>query len=81
MPLAELKEYIGINKHLPDVPSAKEVELNGVNLGEMNKLLLKKVEELTLMLINQNDKIESQDQRINKLISEMTDKSPQENKK
>ncbi|WP_214228820.1 hypothetical protein [Pedobacter sp. B4-66] len=81
MPLAELKEYIGINKHLPDVPSAKEVELNGVNLGEMNKLLLKKVEELTLMLINQNDKIESQDQRINKLISEMTDKSPRKTKK
>nr|WP_068890593.1 hypothetical protein [Pedobacter panaciterrae] len=75
MSLAELKKYIGINKHLPDIPSAKEVELDGVSLGEMNKLLLKKIEELTLMLINQNDKIESQDQRINKLTLEMVDKN------
>ncbi|MFN5432736.1 MAG: hypothetical protein ACK498_18500, partial [Cyclobacteriaceae bacterium] len=50
-PLAEIETYIKENKHLPEVPSAKEMEANGVQLGEMNMLLLKKVEELTLYVI------------------------------
>ena len=49
--LSEIETYIKENKHLPEVPSAKEMEKNGVQLGEMNMLLLKKVEELTLHLI------------------------------
>jgi hypothetical protein len=49
--LQELKIYIDQNQHLPDMPSAQEVVENGLNLGEMNKLLVKKVEELTLYLI------------------------------
>jgi hypothetical protein len=51
LPLAELESYIKANKHLPEVPSAKEMEANGMNLKEMNLILLKKVEELTLHLI------------------------------
>jgi uncharacterized protein involved in high-affinity Fe2+ transport len=50
-PLSEIETYIKANKHLPEVPSAKEMEANGVQLGEMNMLLLKKVEELTLYVI------------------------------
>jgi hypothetical protein len=50
-PLDSIKTYIDKNKHLPEVPSAKEMEKNGVNLGEMNMLLLKKIEELTLYVI------------------------------
>lgn len=49
--LPELETYIKQNKHLPEVPSAKEMEANGLNLKEMNLMLLKKVEELTLHLI------------------------------
>lgn len=49
--LEGLKAYIDQNKHLPEVPSAKEMEVDGINLKEMNLLLLKKVEELTLYLI------------------------------
>jgi hypothetical protein len=49
--LSELKTYIDQNQHLPEIPSEAEVQKNGINLGEMNKLLLKKVEELTLYLI------------------------------
>ncbi|GAB3909978.1 autotransporter outer membrane beta-barrel domain-containing protein [Mucilaginibacter boryungensis] len=56
--LSEVKTYIDKNSHLPDIPAAQEVEKNGLNLGEMNKLLLKKVEELTLYLIEQNKRIE-----------------------
>jgi hypothetical protein len=55
--LEEVKSYIDQNKHLPEVPSAKEMVANGVNLGEMNMLLLKKIEELTLYTIEMNKKI------------------------
>lgn len=50
--LKQVDEYIQANNHLPDMPTAKEVTENGVNVGEMNALLLKKVEELTLYLIS-----------------------------
>lgn len=49
--LEEIQSYITEHKHLPEVPSAKEMEANGINLGEMNLILLKKVEELTLLLM------------------------------
>jgi len=45
------QNYIDQNNHLPEVPSAKEMEKNGVQLGEMNMILLKKIEELTLYVI------------------------------
>ncbi|MGY4538171.1 hypothetical protein ACVW0P_002591 [Mucilaginibacter sp. UYNi724] len=57
-PLTEVKEYIDKNHHLPEMPSAAQVEKDGLNLGETNKLLTKKVEELTLYLIEQNKRIE-----------------------
>ena len=53
--LEDLQNYIRENKHLPEVPSAKEMEANGIDLGVMNLLLLKKVEELTLHLIQQSE--------------------------
>jgi hypothetical protein len=66
--LEDIKTYIDQNKHLPEVPSAKEIEKNGVHLGEMNLLLLKKIEELTLYVIdlkkeNQEQKIKSEAQQ------------------
>jgi hypothetical protein len=54
--LTEVKTYIDKNRHLPDMPSANEVHANGLDLGEMNRLLLKKVEELTLYLIEKDEK-------------------------
>jgi hypothetical protein len=56
-PLAEIETYIKENKHLPEVPSAKEMEKNGVQLGEMNMLLLRKIEELTLYILDQDKEI------------------------
>jgi hypothetical protein len=49
--LSETEQFIKTHGHLPDVPKAEEVETNGVPLGEMNKILLKKIEELTLHVI------------------------------
>ncbi|WP_316824695.1 hypothetical protein [Pedobacter miscanthi] len=52
--LKALEGYIKRNRHLPEVPSAKEFERDGIALGDMNKLLLKKIEELTLHLIEKD---------------------------
>lgn len=57
--LHELEQYIRDHQHLPDIPSAAEVEKEGVDLGEMNKKLLQKIEELTLHLIEQNKRLEA----------------------
>jgi hypothetical protein len=67
--LTELETFINQNKHLPEVPSAKEMEKDGLNLKEMNLILLKKVEELTLHLIEQRKVIEKQNARITTLES------------
>ena len=50
-PLHEVDQFIQQNKHLPDIPSAEEFAKNGVGLGEMDDMLLRKVEELTLYVI------------------------------
>ena len=66
--LSDVKAYIGQNHHLSEIPSAKEMQTNGLELGEMNKKLLQKVEELTLYAIKQQKRIEQleQAQRTNK---------------
>lgn len=56
--LKEVELYIAENGHLKDIPSAKTVEANGIDLGEMNKLLLQKIEELTLYVIELNKQME-----------------------
>lgn len=58
-PLEEVESYILENNHLPDVPSEKEVLEEGVKLGEINAILLQKIEELTLYIIEQNKRIKA----------------------
>lgn len=57
--LTEIEKFIKQNGHLPDVPNAIDAEANGISLGEINKILLKKIEELTLHLI-EKDKVMKQ---------------------
>ncbi len=64
-PLKQVEKYIKDNKHLPDVPSEAEVIKNGLNLGEMDALLLQKIEELTLYTIEQQKVIEELKTEIN----------------
>jgi hypothetical protein len=66
-PLSEVKTYIDLNHHLPEMPSEKEVAEKGIDLGEMNKLLMKKVEELTLYLIEKDNRDKMQQDEIDKL--------------
>ncbi len=60
----DLESFITKYKHLPDVPSAKEVEENGINVGQMEGVLLKKIEELTLYLIEQQKQIDMLSQQL-----------------
>jgi hypothetical protein len=72
-PLPEVKQFIEKNGHLPGVPSASAMEKKGsVNLVEMNMTLLKKVEELTLHLIEQDRKINEQGDEIERLKTART---------
>jgi len=56
--MAELEAFIMENKHLPEVPSAKEVEANGQDVGAVQTILLKKIEEMTLQMIEMNKRLE-----------------------
>jgi len=76
-PLPSLKEveaYLKVHKHLKEIPSAREVAANGHQLGEMDALLLKKIEELTLYLIEQNQRMEAQQQEIQALKKQVEGK-------
>jgi DNA-binding transcriptional MerR regulator len=66
-PLSEVKAYIQANHHLPDIPSEAEVKEKGVSVGEMQSKLLAKVEELTLHMIQadeRNTRLEQQNQEL-----------------
>jgi hypothetical protein len=55
--LYELENYLKINEHLPDIPNSDDVERNGIDLGEGQTTLVKKIEELTLYIIRNKQKI------------------------
>jgi hypothetical protein len=61
--LTEVKSYIDKNHHLPGIPSAIEVATKGINLGEINKALTQKIEELTLYLIEKDSLIKTEQQK------------------
>jgi hypothetical protein len=70
--LAEIELYVKANKHLPDVVSAAQVQQKGVDLGENQAAQLKKIEELTLYMIELNKKVETltkENRQLKKMIS------------
>jgi hypothetical protein len=66
--LKEVENYVTVNKHLPNVPSAAEIQKDGQDLGEMNRVLLHKVEEQTLYLIELKKESEKQQVLIDQLM-------------
>jgi hypothetical protein len=62
--LSELKNYIDLNQHLPNMPSEQDVSKNGLNLGEIVKLQTQKIEELTLYLIEKDRQVAEQNKRL-----------------
>ncbi len=66
--LNEVEQHIKAKGHLKDIPSAKEVEANGILLGEMDSKLLQKIEELTLYTIDQEKRIKNLETTNKKLL-------------
>jgi len=83
--LPDVEKFVKENNHLPDIPSAVEVQFEGIDLGQMDAKLLMKIEELTLYMIDQNKKsndlrsaldgqaqiIEDQNEKIKRLESQL----------
>jgi hypothetical protein len=65
--LCEIEYFVTTNRHLPGLPSAAEVETEGFELAEMNGLLLKKIEELTLYLIDQQKEINALKEKMSRI--------------
>lgn len=66
-----IKNYIDKNSHLPEVPSEAEIKKDGLDVGEMNAILLKKVEELTLYLIDEHKANKTLEAEVSDLKSQM----------
>ena len=64
MSVDSLSTYINTHKHLPEMPTTKDVQNNGVDVGNNQALLLKKIEELTLYIIEQHKEIEALKKKI-----------------
>lgn len=72
--IEQLADFIKQNGHLPDVPSAKEVEKNkGINIGEMSEKQLLKIEEMTLYIIELNKKLNELTNTVNALQKKIQD--------
>jgi hypothetical protein len=52
LPLAELKKFIQQNNHLPNIPKASVIEKEGIEVGDMQKKMMEKIEELTLYILD-----------------------------
>ncbi len=90
-PLTEVEKYINANKHLPEIPSTKEIGKSGYSLNKMNSLFLQKIEELTLYSIaqeklakeqetvvkTQQEKIKQLEEKMEKVLSLLAQKGNQ----
>jgi hypothetical protein len=72
--LTEVENFIKKNKHLPEVPSAINVTKDGIQLGEMNRILVQKIEELTLYLIEQKKINDQQNDLLEEIRKSLLDK-------
>ena len=68
-PLKNVSDFIKTNRHLPEVPSAQSVEKDGINVNDMTAILLKKIEELTLYMIEERQHSEALSRRVTSLES------------
>jgi len=75
--LPEVERYIQMHQHLPGVVSANEVQLQGIDLGDHAAVLLKKVEELTLYLIQQSKTIDEQVRQLSDQERKMSEQAVQ----
>lgn len=70
MPLAEVEKFVQTEKHLPGIATAKEVETNGLNLGEMQNAQMEKIEEIFLHLIDLEKRVNTLEAQNKQLLEE-----------
>jgi len=68
-PLDEVKKHIAEEGRLPGFPAAGEIEANGFELGEMQRKMMEKIEELTLYILQQEEKMQSLQKQLDQLRS------------
>ena len=73
MSLDELQEHITQEKHLPNVPSAADINAEGLNLSEFQMVLLEKIEELTFYTLDQQEAIKEQKKEMDALKKEIAE--------
>jgi hypothetical protein len=66
--LSEVEKFIELNKHLPGIPSAQEIQTNGLKVGDMQTKMMQKIEELTLYVIEQDKKIEELKKELTQIL-------------
>ena len=71
LPLTDVSKFIKINGHLPGIPSADSIKLDGLKISEMQTLMMAKIEELTLHLIDLNEKVDALSKENKKLKSQL----------
>jgi len=71
MPLEKLEASIDKNKHLPGIPSAQKIGEDGIPLGQIQKQMMEKIEELTLYLLQQNKRLEAQEKELANLRGQL----------
>lgn len=70
--IKEVETYISENGHLPEIPNSETVKNEGINIGEMNALLLQKIEELTLYIIDQQKQLDEQQKQIKTITNNLS---------
>jgi hypothetical protein len=76
-PLDEVESHIRENRHLPGVAPATRIAREGLPIGAMQKQMMEKIEELTLYLIEQNKRLQTQDERIRQLEARLRETHPE----
>ncbi|HTA63851.1 MAG TPA: DNRLRE domain-containing protein [Bacteroidia bacterium] len=74
MPLNELEKFYKTNHHLPNVPTQKDIQEQGNNLAQTDVVLLQKIEENTLYIVELKKQLEAQQKLIEELAKKLTDK-------
>jgi hypothetical protein len=74
MSIPDLEKSIRKNKHLPNIPSAAEIEKNGINMGQITKAYMEKIEELTLYIIELNRKNNALAEQVQQLAKQVAEK-------
>lgn len=77
-PLDEVESHIRERRHLPGIAPATQVAREGIPVGAMQKQMMEKIEELTLYLIDQNKRLQAQDERIRQLETRLRDAQPED---